>query len=45
VKPLGQHLLVDLFDCDANAISTLQVRLERGVLGPNVEEMRDRLLS
>jgi S-adenosylmethionine decarboxylase len=25
VKPLGQHLLVDLFECDANAISSLQV--------------------
>jgi len=25
VKPLGRHLLVDFFDCDANAISSLQV--------------------
>jgi hypothetical protein len=54
VKPLGQHLLVDLFECDADAISSLQVvmfgagrvsqaRLERGVLGPRVEARRDRL--
>jgi S-adenosylmethionine decarboxylase proenzyme len=25
LKPLGQHLLLDLFDCDAKAISSLQI--------------------
>lgn len=25
MKPLGQHLLLDLFDCDAKAISSLQI--------------------
>jgi len=35
VKPLGQHLLVDLFECDANAISSLQV-LRTSMLEPKV---------
>jgi S-adenosylmethionine decarboxylase len=25
LKPLGQHLLLDLFDCDAKAIGSLQI--------------------
>ena len=25
MKPLGQHLLLDLFDCDTRAISSLQI--------------------
>ena len=25
MKPLGQHLLLDLFDCDAKAIGSLQI--------------------